>query len=144
MAITPIHQVWPKPSCKAQWKGEENKAIKGAVKQYQGMDRLGVWQLTPRGQWRTRKSGCKVICCALMIPMVQVLLMMMMIVYDDDRFPPSLSHSGWPDTGWVTSLTMAVREVTHCVPTSWLCFLHSSRRLRQRLLLCVRITIALH
>ena len=26
MDMSPIHQVWPKPSCKAQWKGEEDKA----------------------------------------------------------------------------------------------------------------------
>ena len=25
----PVHQVWPKPSCKAQSKGEEDKADKG-------------------------------------------------------------------------------------------------------------------
>ena len=26
MVMFPVHQVWPKPSCKAQWKGEEDKA----------------------------------------------------------------------------------------------------------------------
>ena len=26
MVVFPVHQVWPKPSCKAQWKGEEDKA----------------------------------------------------------------------------------------------------------------------
>ena len=26
MIMFPVHQVWPKPSCKAQWKGEEDKA----------------------------------------------------------------------------------------------------------------------
>ena len=25
----PIHQIWPKPSCKAQWKGEEDKTDRG-------------------------------------------------------------------------------------------------------------------
>ena len=25
----PVHQVWPKPTCKAQWKGEEDKADRG-------------------------------------------------------------------------------------------------------------------
>ena len=29
MVMSPIHQVWPKPSCKAQWKGEEDKADRG-------------------------------------------------------------------------------------------------------------------
>ena len=27
--MSPVHQVWPKPSCKAQLKGEEDKADKG-------------------------------------------------------------------------------------------------------------------
>ena len=26
MVMFPVHQVCPKPSCKAQWKGEEDKA----------------------------------------------------------------------------------------------------------------------
>ena len=26
MDVSPVQQVWPKPSCKAQWKGEEDKA----------------------------------------------------------------------------------------------------------------------
>ena len=26
MVMSPVHQVWPKPSCKAQRKGEEDKA----------------------------------------------------------------------------------------------------------------------
>ena len=29
MVMSPVHQVWPKPSCKAQWKGEEDKADRG-------------------------------------------------------------------------------------------------------------------
>ena len=28
MVTSPVHQVWPQPSCKAQWKGEEDKADK--------------------------------------------------------------------------------------------------------------------
>ena len=27
--MSPVHQVWPKPSCKAQWKEEEDKADRG-------------------------------------------------------------------------------------------------------------------
>ena len=26
MVMSPVHQVLPKPSCKAQWKGDEDKA----------------------------------------------------------------------------------------------------------------------
>ena len=26
MVMSPVHRVWPKPSCKAQWKGDEDKA----------------------------------------------------------------------------------------------------------------------
>ena len=29
MVMSPVHQVWPKPSCKAQSKGEEDKADGG-------------------------------------------------------------------------------------------------------------------
>ena len=29
MVMSSVHQVWPKPSCKAQWKGEEDKADRG-------------------------------------------------------------------------------------------------------------------
>ena len=38
---SPVHQVWPKLSCKAQWKGEEDKV----GRQHQGMDRPGVRQV---------------------------------------------------------------------------------------------------
>ena len=57
MVMSPVHQVWPKPSCNAQWKGEEDKA-----------DRRRGWKTTsgngqawsspsPRGQWRTGGNG---------------------------------------------------------------------------------------
>ena len=29
MVMFLVHQLWPKPSCKAQWKGEENRADRG-------------------------------------------------------------------------------------------------------------------
>ena len=47
--MSPVHQVWPKPSCEAQWKGEKTKHA-----EKEGMDRL---EFTKRGQWRTEKSG---------------------------------------------------------------------------------------
>ena len=53
------YQVWQKPSCKAQWKGEEDKTDKGKG----GKTTLGngqVWSsASPRGQWRTGKNGEK-------------------------------------------------------------------------------------
>ena len=63
----PIHQVWPKPSCKAQWKGEEDKAERGKVgRQHQGMDRPGVRQVPESsGEWgKVEETGCEIICGA--------------------------------------------------------------------------------
>ena len=55
--MSPVHQVWPKPSCKAQWKGEEGKADKGRV--WKTTSRNGqAWSLaSPRRQWRTGENG---------------------------------------------------------------------------------------
>ena len=57
VVMFPVHQVWPKPSCKAQWKGEEDKADKGRG----GKTTLGNGQAwssaSPRGKWRTGKNG---------------------------------------------------------------------------------------
>ena len=56
-----VHQVWPKPSCKAQWKGEEDKVDRGRG----GRTTSGngqAWSLAgPRGQWRTGKNGKKLV-----------------------------------------------------------------------------------
>ena len=53
----PVHQVWPKPSCKAQWKGEEDEADRGrGGKTTSGNGQ--AWSLpSSRGQWRTGKNG---------------------------------------------------------------------------------------
>ena len=53
MEMSPVHQVWPKPSCKAQWKREEDKAEE-VGRQHQGMVRLGVRQrvVENREKWR--------------------------------------------------------------------------------------------
>ena len=57
MVMSVIHHVWPKPSYKAEWKGEEDKADRGRG----GERTLGngqAWSsLSPRGQWRTGKNG---------------------------------------------------------------------------------------
>ena len=72
-----------KPSCKAQWKGEEDKAdrIRGG-KKTSGNGQ--AWSSTsPRGQWRTgkngekmEKTGCKIICGASTTLAVKGLMMM--------------------------------------------------------------------
>ena len=56
MDTFPVHQVWPKPSCKAQWKGEEDKADRGrGGKTTSGNGQ--VWSSpSPRGQWRIWKN----------------------------------------------------------------------------------------
>ena len=74
MDMSPIHQVWPKPSCKAQWKWEETKQMEKEVgRQEQGMDRPGVRQV-PEGRGEQRKmeeTGCEVICGTSITPAVK-------------------------------------------------------------------------
>ena len=57
MDMSSIHQVWPNPSCKAQWKGEEDRADRrrgGKTTSGNGQ----VWSLSsPRGQWRTENNA---------------------------------------------------------------------------------------
>ena len=46
LVMSPVHQVWPKPSCKAQWKGRRRQGRQRKVgRQHQGMDRPGVRQV---------------------------------------------------------------------------------------------------
>ena len=66
---------WCKPSCKAQWKGEEDKAAteEEVGRQHQGMDRPGVLQ-DPEGSREQRKmeeTGCEITCGTPMTLMVQ-------------------------------------------------------------------------
>ena len=55
--LTWVCLIWPKPSCKAQWNGEENKADRRRG----GKTALGSEQAwsspSPRGQWETEKNG---------------------------------------------------------------------------------------
>ena len=57
VVMSPVHQVWPKPSCKAQWKGEEDQADRRrGGKTTSGNGR--AWSSpSPRGQWRTGGNG---------------------------------------------------------------------------------------
>ena len=59
MDMSPFHPVWPKPSLKARWEGEEEEADRRRV----GMTTSGngqTWSLSsPKGQWRTEKKKKK-------------------------------------------------------------------------------------
>ena len=57
MDTSPIHQVWPKPSCKAQWKGEEDNADRGRGGKTTSGNGQAWSSPSPRGQWRTGKNG---------------------------------------------------------------------------------------
>ena len=55
MVISPVYQVWPKPSCKAQWKGEEDKADRergGKTTSGNGHARSSPSPVGNRGKWR--------------------------------------------------------------------------------------------
>ena len=64
--MSPVHQVWPKPSCREQLKGEEDKSDrKRGGKITSGNGR--AWSSpSPRGQWKMEKNGCEVTCGAAM------------------------------------------------------------------------------
>ena len=74
MDMSPVHQVLPKPSCKAPWKGEEDKADKEKTgRQHKEMDRPGVRHVQEGSgeQRKLEKTGCKVICGASTTPAVK-------------------------------------------------------------------------
>ena len=67
MVMSPVHQVWLKPSCKAQWKGEEDKADWGSGGKTTSGNGQALSLAGPRGKWRTgkfEKTGCEIICGA--------------------------------------------------------------------------------
>ena len=86
MVMFHVRQVWPKPSCKAQSKGEEDKADRrrgGKTTSENGQ----AWSAaSPRGQWRTgkmEKTGCKIFCgvpTTLAVKGLRMMMMMMMMV----------------------------------------------------------------
>ena len=57
--MSPMHQVLPKPSCNAQWKGEEGKADRGRGGKTTSENGQAWCLPSPRGQWRTGKNGGK-------------------------------------------------------------------------------------
>ena len=69
MGMSPVHQVWPKPSCKVRNERGKKKRLKEEKvgRQHQEMDRPGVHQV-PEGSGEQRKmeeTGCESICGAL-------------------------------------------------------------------------------
>ena len=52
-----LHQFWPKPSCEAQWKKEEDEADRGSGRKTISGNGQAWSSPSPRGQWRTRKIG---------------------------------------------------------------------------------------
>ena len=56
--MSPVHHGWPKPSCKAQWEGKEDKADRKkegkTIISGNGQARSSP---SPRGQCRTEKTG---------------------------------------------------------------------------------------
>ena len=55
MELSPVHQVWPKPSCKAQWRGEEDKADRRRGRKTTSGNGQAWSSPNFRGQWRTEK-----------------------------------------------------------------------------------------
>ena len=63
MVMSPVHQVWPKPSCvKGVKKTRQTEEEVG--RQHQRMDRPGVRQVPEGGgeQGKMEKTGCEIIC----------------------------------------------------------------------------------
>ena len=57
MDMSPVHLVWPKPSCKTQWKGEEDKADRGRGGKTTSENGQAWSSPNSRPQWRTGKKG---------------------------------------------------------------------------------------
>ena len=56
MDMSPVHQIWPEPSCKAQWKGEEDKADRKRCEKTTLRNGQAWSSPSPRGQWRAGKN----------------------------------------------------------------------------------------
>ena len=57
MDMFPVHHVWPKPSCKVQLKGGEDKADRRRGGKTTSGNGQAWSSQNPRGQWRTDKNG---------------------------------------------------------------------------------------
>ena len=63
----PVHRVWPKPSCKAQWKGEGDKADKGRGGKTTSGNGQAWSSASFRGQW-TGKKWRKLVAKSSVVP----------------------------------------------------------------------------
>ena len=63
--MSPVHKVWPKPSCQHSEKGKKTRQTEEeGGRHHQGMDRPGV-RLVPEGggkQGKMEETGCEMIC----------------------------------------------------------------------------------
>ena len=79
--MSPVHQVWSKPSCKARESKKKTRQTEEEVgRQHLAIDRPGVRQVPEgsREQGKMEKTGCKIICGAQTTLAVKGLMMMMM------------------------------------------------------------------
>ena len=54
--MSPVHQVWPKASCKAQWRKKARQIGEEVGRQHQGLVKPGVRQVT-EGSGEQGKNG---------------------------------------------------------------------------------------
>ena len=59
--MSPVHQVWPNQSCKARWKGGEDKADRKRGGKTTSRNGHALSSPSPRGQWRTEKTWRKLV-----------------------------------------------------------------------------------
>ena len=87
MVMSPVRQIWPKPSCKDSEREKKTRQTEEEVgRQYLGIDRPGVRQVPEgsgeqgkmeRKKERKKKTGCKIICGAPTTLAVKGLMMML-------------------------------------------------------------------
>ena len=86
MDMSPVYQVWPKPSCNLARHGGRGKKTRQTEeevgRQHQGMDRPGVRKVQEGSgeQGTMEKTGCEMICGAQTTLAVKGLMMMMMVM----------------------------------------------------------------
>ena len=68
MVMFPVHQVWPKPSFKAQWKGKDDKTDRGRDGKTPSGNRQAWSSPSPRGQQRNREKWSKLVVKSSVVP----------------------------------------------------------------------------
>ena len=67
MVMSPVHPIWPKPSCKAQFTGKEDKADIGRGEKTTLRNGQAWSSPSPEGsgeQGKMKETGCEIICGA--------------------------------------------------------------------------------